>query len=383
MKVLLFEDEREHGDVVTKHLLGKVPGIEVLWFGGIEKHKQPPMPHPFSGTGDCVLRAKCQVVTKSATVERDINLFPGELSGAILDIYVDRIKVGENIARWLQYAEFSGPVLLYTGHDLPPVFPALPMILACQKEPHENLIRQLDAFCDMLSPDGARVNSRGVSPGGADRLPALRWKKPIVWDWFPATADMGPFSSVLGPGQYISRESFATNPLLARDSDAARLSVAQLSGVRVRSRNSYPFYLILERERDGVAPMEALKAGVVYLDQKKLLNEPLRFAVETAEECLYRYTALVKKYPLKNLDRIDRKDGPLLASFLIAYLRAVAFAGGSRALYTTTSRNGESRIGWIEQLAGARQPQTFEKGKTSLLQSARSLSLIPKSFQVP
>ncbi len=259
MKVLLFEDEAEWAKIITTRLLKKLPDIEILWFGGIEGHKQPPIPHPFAGSGECILRAKCQVVTKSGTCEMDVDVLPGDLSGAILDIYVGVVKVGENIARWLQYAEFSGPVLLCSAYDLPPVFPALPMIFACKKQPPSRLESQVDTFCAMLPCSGARVNSRGMPTGGAERLMALRWKQ-IVWDWLPVNADMSQVSSILGPGVHVEHESFAVNPLLARD-----VQVKDLCAFRERTRNPNLFYLMIERESLGVAPFDALKAGIVYL----------------------------------------------------------------------------------------------------------------------
>lgn len=106
-------------------------------------------------------------------------------------------------------------------------------------------------------------------------------------------------------------------------------------------------------------------------------------ATETAEEFVYRYTALTRLYLDKNLHQIDIKDSPLLASFMIAYARAVAFAGGSRSLYKTTDHDGQPRTGWIEELTGTKLGQTFEKAKTRLVASAKALSVVPPELQVP
>ncbi|MEA2165524.1 MAG: hypothetical protein QOK37_3651 [Thermoanaerobaculia bacterium] len=375
MKILLFEDAEKFGVKIIAQVLANVPDAEILWFGTVKNHIQPPIPNPFA-VGSMVLRDRCKVVTTSGSKTQEVDVWPGELSGAILDIYVNTTRVGENIARWLEYAQFSGPVLLCSGLDLPPVMPALPRIFSGIKE--KNLTQQVDVFCGLLDSN-TRVNSRGVPSGGGDIVRTYRRQKHLIWEWFSPRGDVPAFTSLFGPGERLTELSLASNVLLAWN-----LDVEPLRGLRNSNRNPYPFYLVVEREKLGIGAIEALAAGIIYLDQQKLVQEPLRFALQTAEEFLYRYIALTKKYSQKTLNQIDRNDAPLLAQFVIAFARAIAFSGGWRSLYRTRNRlvDGQ-RIGWIEELTGVDFSQSFEKEKKSLLTSATNLSLIPSNLRLP
>jgi hypothetical protein len=375
MKVLLFEDAEKFGVKIIAQVLAKAPDAEILWFGTVKNHVQPPIPNPFA-VGSMVLRGRCKVVTTNGSKTKEVDVWPGELAGAILDIYVNTTRVGENIARWLEYAQFSGPVLLCSGYDLPPVMPALPRIFSGIKE--KNLTQQVDVFCGLLNSE-TRVNSRGISPGGADIVRTYRRTKHLTWEWFSPRGDIPAFTSLFGPGERLTELSLASNALLAWN-----LDVEPLRELRNSNRNPHPFYLVVEREKLGIGPTEALANGIIYLDQQKLVQEPLRFALQTAEEFLYRYIALTKKYSQKTLDQVDRNDAPLLAEFFIAFARAIAFSGGWRALYRTRNRLvGGQRMGWIEELTGVDFSQSFEKEKKSLLMSATNLSLVPSNLRLP
>lgn len=180
VQVLLYEDTPADGRRLSKAIVDSTPPdvtVRIVWFLHSPNFPESKVAvendddeDPGGGGQGCWSDSFPLVAPQSLDVkvwssgrwkpQRGHRWWQGDFDGAMLDVYegID-YKAGEDFARWLAYARFSGPVIMTSGYNLrPSKFPLLPGMEVLSKKGNLDWpALAAQRFWDALPPAGRRL----------------------------------------------------------------------------------------------------------------------------------------------------------------------------------------------------------------------------------